>query len=259
MAAGEGSYNPTGYQRRLRLAAREFVYRLGPAPMATTPAARTPRRTEAAELFHGRLPEAVACARTRQVPVEYPTACSPAGLAAGAPTVALPHPARWPGGRAAATWIVDPGRRRETIDSLSCLDIPGGLGIGKDGLAGRAPVRWDHRRPSLRRTRDGESPNTPAWSLSSLRLLDVAAELAAHGREQLVGEVGLAARRESPVEGGREHRGRHALVDGRLDRPAASPCPTRPRAGQRRVLQGAIAEMAEQPGGDDAAASATPR
>src|SRR5689334_19031436 len=52
-------------------------------------------------------------------------------------------------------------------------------------------------------------------------LLVVAAEGVAHGGQQLVGEVGLAARAETFVEGAGQHRGRHRLVDGGLDGPAA--------------------------------------
>src|SRR2546425_725146 len=51
------------------------------------------------------------------------------------------------------------------------------------------------------------------------RLFEVTAELITHGREQLVGEVRLAARAEALVQGGGEDVGRHRLVDGRPDRP----------------------------------------
>ena len=49
----------------------------------------------------------------------------------------------------------------------------------------------------------------------------MAAELEAHGREELVLEVGLAARAEALVERRGEHGRGDGLVDGGLDRPAA--------------------------------------
>src|SRR5918993_1230114 len=55
----------------------------------------------------------------------------------------------------------------------------------------------------------------------SRRLLDMPAELVAHGREQLVGEIRLAARAEPLVERRRQDMRRHTLVDRRLDGPAA--------------------------------------
>src|SRR5262245_51388696 len=57
------------------------------------------------------------------------------------------------------------------------------------------------------------------FPLPAGRPLDVAAELEAHRREYLVGEVFLAARREPLVESGTEHRGRSPLIDGGRDRP----------------------------------------
>ena len=48
----------------------------------------------------------------------------------------------------------------------------------------------------------------------------MAAELLAHGRQDLVGEVGLAPRREPRVQRGGQHRRRDALVDGGQRRPA---------------------------------------
>ena len=61
-----------------------------------------------------------------------------------------------------------------------------------------------------------------AWArhLSRLRL-DMAAELVAHGGQQLVGEAFLFARAEAGVERGRQHIGRHRLLDGGVDGPAA--------------------------------------
>ena len=88
-------------------------------------------------------------------------------------------------------------------------------------------------------------------------LLKMPAELVAHGREQLVGEIRLAARAEPLVERRGEHMGRHALVDGGLDRPAAFAGIGHPPAEFR---QGGILEQGrrleiEQPGRDHAAAA----
>ena len=84
---------------------------------------------------------------------------------------------------------------------------------GKDLLvrevAGRAE---EHEGVGVR----GRSSWAPA---SRRRLLEMAAELVAHGRQQLVGEVRLAARAEALVQRGGEDGRRHRLVDGRLDRP----------------------------------------
>src|SRR2546421_1515530 len=51
-----------------------------------------------------------------------------------------------------------------------------------------------------------------AERLFACMLLQVAAELVAHRREQLVGVVGLAARAEALVQRGAQHRGGHGLV-----------------------------------------------
>src|SRR5206468_12792983 len=88
------------------------------------------------------------------------------------------------------------------------------------------------------------------------RLFQVAAELIAHGREQLVGEVRLAARAEAFIVGGGEDGRRYRFVDGRPDRPP-------PLAGigyaplealERGVLDERRRRQVEQPGGDDAPA-----
>src|SRR5689334_12681403 len=49
----------------------------------------------------------------------------------------------------------------------------------------------------------------------------VAAEFFAHGGEEFVGVVGLAAAGEALIQGAREHRYGDAFVDGREHRPAA--------------------------------------
>src|ERR1700690_4492313 len=51
-------------------------------------------------------------------------------------------------------------------------------------------------------------------------LLEVAAELKAHGGKQLVGEIRLTARGEPFVQSGGENGRRHGLVNRRLDSPA---------------------------------------
>src|SRR5205823_2415247 len=51
-------------------------------------------------------------------------------------------------------------------------------------------------------------------------LLEVAAEALAHRGEDAVAPFGFAARREAVEQGGGEHRGRHALLDGGLHGPA---------------------------------------
>src|SRR5260370_40194407 len=50
---------------------------------------------------------------------------------------------------------------------------------------------------------------------------DVPAELVAHGRQNLAGEVAFSAGTEALVESGAQHRGGYPLVDGREDGPAA--------------------------------------
>src|SRR5262249_17476748 len=55
---------------------------------------------------------------------------------------------------------------------------------------------------------------------SALGFLQVSAEFEPHGRQQLVSEIGLAARAETFVERSRKHGRRHGLVDRGFDRPA---------------------------------------
>src|SRR5689334_10228676 len=81
------------------------------------------------------------------------------------------------------------------------------------------------------------------------RLLDVPAELVAHRREQLVGELGLAARGEAIVKRCRQHVCRRALVDCSLDRPAPL---TRVgnsagEAGKLRILCEGIRRQVQEP------------
>src|SRR5215208_698920 len=90
----------------------------------------------------------------------------------------------------------------------------------------------------------------------SRRLLDMPAKLIAHGREQLVGKIRLAARAEPLVERRRQDMRRHALVDRRLDRPAALAGIGHPAGelGQVRILDQRRGLQVEQPRGNDAAA-----
>src|SRR5260221_10983363 len=80
----------------------------------------------------------------------------------------------------------------------------------------RRDRRWLRRRPAHR---------TARWSSLALRrtlwLLDMAAELEAQCREQLVGELLLAARAEAGKHRRADHRRGNALVDRRLQRPAS--------------------------------------
>ena len=98
-----------------------------------------------------------------------------------------------------------------------------GLQCGKDLLVGQiARGSEEHQGVGSRECNLVLIAHGILWvQLMPGRLFHVAAELKAHGRQQLVGEVGLAARRESFVERRGEHRRRHGLVDGGLDRPAA--------------------------------------
>ena len=65
-----------------------------------------------------------------------------------------------------------------------------------------------------------ESCPSPRPCLSPLAF-DMAAELVAHGREQLLAEAVLDARAEARIERGGQHIGRHGLLDRGVDRPAA--------------------------------------
>src|SRR5262245_14366500 len=53
------------------------------------------------------------------------------------------------------------------------------------------------------------------------RLLDVAAKLTSHRRQEAVAVVGLTPGAEALIQRGAEHVGRHALVDRRQHRPSA--------------------------------------
>jgi glycogen debranching enzyme len=129
MAEGEGSYNPIGYHvgtvwpfdnSFIAWGLRRYGYRNEAARVAMG-------ILEAAEYFHGRLPEAFAGYRRSKTgfPVEYPTACSPQAWSTGAPLLLLRtllglEPI---GNRL----LVDPALPT-TLEQLELLDIPGRWG-----------------------------------------------------------------------------------------------------------------------------------
>src|SRR5262245_54328874 len=94
-------------------------------------------------------------------------------------------------------------------------------------------------------------------SLGFRRLLQMPTKLVAHGREQLIGVIRFAARAKPLEKGGGQHVGRHALIYGGLDRPAAFAGVGYPPPEFRQCGipdQGCGREI-EQPGGDDGAAA----
>lgn len=139
MASGEGSYNPIGYHvgtvwphdnAFIAWGLRRYGYNAEAARLSFA-------MLEAAELFHGRLPEAFAGydRAVTKYPVEYPTACSPQAWAAGTPLLII---------RAllglesvGGNLIVDPALP-ESIGRLEMLDIPGPW--GRRDAFGRARV-----------------------------------------------------------------------------------------------------------------------
>ena len=84
------------------------------------------------------------------------------------------------------------------------------------------------------------------------RLLDMPAELVAHRREQLVGEIRFAARAEPLVQRRGQHMGRHALIDRGLDGPAAFAGIGHPAREMRRGPGSCIKAAAERSSSQDA-------
>ncbi|MEZ0228128.1 MAG: glycogen debranching N-terminal domain-containing protein [Planctomycetota bacterium] len=141
MAEGDGGYNPIGYHvgtvwphdnSIIALGLRRYGFREEAARLALA-------MLEAANFFHGRLPEAFAgYARTKtQFPVEYPTACSPQAWATGTPLLLLRvllglEPVK---GRL----LVDPAIPLE-IDRLELLEIPGRWGLADAFGRGRVDL-----------------------------------------------------------------------------------------------------------------------
>ena len=127
-------------------------------------------------------------------------------------------------------------RRRRSPAPSACRFFTIWYSAGKICLLARSPVKpkttsaSECAAPAPRPARDrGESA---ARSRCALRgLFDVAAELVAHGRKQLVGEAGLAARAEALVQRGAQHVRRHRL---RRSPPRSSSGPRRSRRRGRR-------------------------
>src|SRR5262249_24912206 len=120
---------------------------------------------------------------------------------------------------------------------------------GKIFLYARSPV-------APKKTRASE---LDAFMIDSLScgFFQMSTELETHRREQLVLIVRLAARTEALIERGGEHRHRHRLVDGGLDRPASFSGVGNPAC---KLLQVGIfhqcrGRQVEQPGCHDAAAA----
>jgi glycogen debranching enzyme len=157
MAEGEGGYNPIGYhvgtvwpfdnsfiaQGLRRYGYREEAARIGLAML------------EAAEFFHGRLPEAFAgyAREVTKYPVEYPTACSPQAWSSGTPLLLL---------RAMLGLepigdhlLVDPLLPKE-FEWMQLLDIPGRW--GRIDAFGRGRAQVAHQRPSPRHTVGPRAP-----------------------------------------------------------------------------------------------------
>ncbi len=137
MAAGEGSYNPIGYHvgavwphenSFIAWGLRRYGYDAEAARIAFAV-------LEAAELFHGRLPEVFAgsAREDTKFPVEYPTACSPQAWAAGAPLLLL---RTLLGLESSGGYLIVDPALPETIGQLELLDIPGVW--GRQDAFGRA-------------------------------------------------------------------------------------------------------------------------
>src|SRR5712692_4436172 len=83
---------------------------------------------------------------------------------------------------------------------------------GKIFLYARSPV-------APKKTSASEWEASIAFS-SCGGFFQVSAELVAQRREQFIGEICLAARAETLIQGGRQDVHGHSLIDGGLDRPA---------------------------------------
>ena len=91
---GRRPLQPDRLPRRHRVALRQLVHRVGPAPVRVQGRgrARSPQGIlDAAEFFDGRLPEAFGGYERSltKYPVQYPTACSPQAWSTGAPLLLL--------------------------------------------------------------------------------------------------------------------------------------------------------------------------
>jgi glycogen debranching enzyme len=129
MASSEGSYNPIGYHvgtvwphdsSFVAWGLRRYGHRAEAARICRA-------MLEAADLFHGRLPEAFGgyARNETHYPVEYPTACSPQAWATGAPLLLI---RTLLGLDSDGThMIVDPAIP-EPLGRIELLDIPGRWG-----------------------------------------------------------------------------------------------------------------------------------
>ncbi len=130
LAHGRGALQPDRLPRRHRLAVRQLVHRLGPAPLrlqagggADRGAASSTRPS--ASTGACRRPSAATSASQTNYPVEYPTACSPQAWSTGAPLLFLRTMLGLePIGE---HLIVDPCLP-EKIGQVELLDIPGRWG-----------------------------------------------------------------------------------------------------------------------------------
>jgi glycogen debranching enzyme len=129
MAITEGSYNPIGYHvgtvwphdtSIVAWGLRRYGFRKEAATLAAG-------MLDAAELFHGRLPEAFAGYPREEThyPVEYPTACSPQAWATGAPLLLVRTLLGLDSD--GHHLIVDPALPA-SIPRLEVLDLPGAWG-----------------------------------------------------------------------------------------------------------------------------------
>lgn len=146
LAEGEGRYNPIGYHTGtvwpfdnsfIAWGLRRYGFEQEAAEIASG-------ILEAAELFHGRLPEAFGGypRELTKYPVQYPTACSPQAWSTGTPLLLLrtmlglePH---------GDHLVVDPVLPAE-IGHLELLDIPGRWGRVDAFARGRVETRRGRR------------------------------------------------------------------------------------------------------------------
>ncbi len=156
MADGEGGYNPIGYHvgtvwpfdnSFIALGLRRYGYREEAARIAFG-------ILEAAQFFHGRLPEAFGgyARAVTKFPVEYPTACSPQAWSTGAPLMLLRSMLGLEpiGDRL----LVDPAIP-QPIEWVQLLDIPGrwghvdAFGRGRIDLAGAEALQHEAGRVGM--------------------------------------------------------------------------------------------------------------
>ena len=149
LAEGEGRYNPIGYHvgtvwpfdnSFVAWGLRRYGFKREAAEIAAG-------ILDAADFFHGRLPEAFGgyARELTMYPVQYPTACSPQAWSTGAPLLLLrtmlglePH---------GDHLVVDPALP-QTIGHLELLDLPGRW--GRVDAFGRGRVEVGRRRPGRR-------------------------------------------------------------------------------------------------------------